>query len=366
VEFRAPGLEGVVSVGEAYRDRRVLVTGHTGFKGSWLTLRLLDLGARVSGLALSPGEPALFTDARIEELCDHRIGDVRDAGVVRRVVQDIRPDIVFHLAAQALVRRAYAWPLETFSTNVLGTANVLEAIRLLDPACPTVVVTSDKCYARSTDARSEEDPLGGDEPYGASKAAAEVVVAAYRRSYRIAVASARAGNVIGGGDWAEDRIIPDIVRALLAGRPVPVRNPGHIRPWQHVLEPVDGYLELGARLLSTDESDHVLASQAWNFGPRDGDVHGVHELVERFLAAWGAGTWTHAAEQDPPKEAESLRLSTAKARSKLGWAARWGFTETVARTAEWYRVHADGARGAMLRDLCRQQIAEHASTTVAA
>src|SRR5262249_28489186 len=308
---------GTLSLRDIYGGRRVLVTGHTGFKGSWLTLWLESLGAEVAGYALPPeGERSLFDQADVESRCRHVEGDVRDLASLTRVTEQFRPEFVFHLAAQSLVRRGYRLPVATFETNVLGTANVLEAVRTAASPCSVVVVTSDKCY--ENDGRrgpyAETDRLGGHDPYSASKAAAEIVAAGYRASFfppdrlaehRIAVATARSGNVIGGGDWAEDRIVPDAIRALEGGVAVGGRNPSSVRPWQHVLDPLSGSLFLGARL-SNGEADFC---EAWNFGPDSGNSRTVREVVEQVLRYWGSGTWTPATEASPPGESVYLSLS---------------------------------------------------------
>ncbi len=351
----------------AFEGRRVLITGHTGFKGGWLTLWLDALGASVLGLSLPPPtEPSLFEDARIATRCRHVLGDVRDAAALRAAVREWQPDAVFHLAAQSLVRCSYEQPIETLATNVMGTAHLLEAIRLERARCAVVVVTSDKCYENREWAYGyrEVDPVGGHDLYSASKGATEIVTASYRRSFfpperlaehGVALATARAGNVIGGGDWAADRILPDAVRALAAGSPIPVRNPGAVRPWQHVLEPLSGYLALGAQLLGSRE----VASRCcgpWNFGPAPGSARPVREVVAAAVRAWGSGTWAETPEQCAPHEAGILRLAIEKAVAQLGWRPRWGLEDAVGRTIEWYRVRHEGASPDELRELCLRQI----------
>ena len=284
-----------------YSGRRVLVTGHTGFKGAWLCEWLLGLGAEVHGLALPALKPSLFFALELERRMKHAIQDIRNAHELEHAIRELRPDFIFHLAAQALVRVSYREPVPTFATNALGTANLLEAVRVANLPCTVVVVTTDKCY--ENDGRSknfkESDSLGGHDPYSASKAAAELVVASYRDAFfshgaDVALASARAGNVVGGGDWAEDRIVPDCIRALSAGKPIPVRNPGFTRPWQHVLEPLSGYLLLGAKLEEARRKKSVAEiarfAQAFNFGPEPDANRTVRELVEEVLRYW-PGAW---------------------------------------------------------------------------
>lgn len=368
-------MEGVVTTAVAagadlawYRRRRVLVTGHTGFKGSWLTLWLAHLGAEVTGIALPAASPSLFEDAAVTASCRSVFADVRDPRAFAAAVRSSRPEIVFHLAAQALVRVGHAEPATTFATNVLGVVNLLEALRARASPVAVVVVTSDKCYdlLAGRSPRAETDPLGGEDPYSASKAAAELVVAAYRSSifpperlddHRVAVATARAGNAIGGGDWAADRIVPDAIRALSARRPVPVRNPAHVRPWQHVLEPLMGYLVLGTRLSGPDAARYC---EAWNFGPGPASTATVRELVERIILAWGEGDQTEARSAPGVVEAAALTLSIDKARKRLGWCPRWDLDRACARTVAWYRSRAAGLTGVLLGDVCRQQIEEYA------
>lgn len=349
MEFGAGTVEGMVTTADGLRElfdgRRVLVTGHTGFKGSWLCRWLLDLGAEVTGYALEPDSaPALFDLLALAEHMDSRIGDIRDPDGVARVVGDSSPDVVFHLAAQPLVRRSYAEPVYTFDTNVMGTVNLLEAIRTTGTARAVVNVTTDKVYENPETGHpfDEEESLGGWDPYSASKACSEIVSASYRRSFLAArgvpVATARAGNVIGGGDWSADRIVPDIVRALDAGEPVKVRNPEAVRPWQHVLDPLAGYLTLAAGLL-TDGDRHA---RAYNFGPRPDDARTVRELVEHALRVWGDGEWDAPAAGDQPHEAGLLVLAIERAQRELGWRPVWDFEAAVERTVGWYRRVADG------------------------
>ncbi|MEI8371974.1 MAG: CDP-glucose 4,6-dehydratase [Planctomycetota bacterium] len=330
--------------------RSVFVTGHTGFKGSWLSIWLHALGARVTGYALAPPtSPSNFEASGIRDLlAAHHEADLRDSASLHIALKAASPDVVFHLAAQPIVRESYANPRETFDVNVMGTVNVLEAIRVLGKPCAVVVVTSDKCYENreQTWGYRECDALGGHDPYSASKGAAEIVAASYRRSFfppqhlqrhGVKLATARAGNVIGGGDWAKDRIITDVVRHLQTGQPgqpVPVRSPRAIRPWQHVLEPLDGYLSLAARML---ESDDPTWCDAWNFGPVPGEEIPVGQLVELFVQAWGSGAWQDVSDPNQLHEAGVLRLCIDKSLHQLGWRPRWSVAEAIRRTAEWFR-----------------------------
>jgi CDP-glucose 4,6-dehydratase len=360
---------------DVFRGRSVFVTGHTGFKGAWLVTWLHRLGARVTGYALPPaGSPNPFDAIGVAPLLatEHR-GDVRNLDRLGAALDQADPEVIFHLAAWALVRESYAQPREVFDVNVLGTVNVLETVRQRGRPCTVVVVTSDKCYENRehTWGYRECDPLGGADPYSASKAAAEMVVQSYRQSFfapdelpqhGVRLASVRAGNVIGGGDWAPDRIVADIVRCLAAGRPVAVRNPNAIRPWQHVLEPLSGYLRLAGAMLTRD--DPRLCS-AWNFGPPTGTENTVAELVELFCRTWGKATWRDARDPVGPAEAHTLRLSIDKARSMLGWHPRWSLKRAVERTAHWYRRYCDGDNPSMqpacLEDICAY---EHTATEV--
>lgn len=334
-----------------WSGRRVLVTGDTGFKGGWLSVWLSELGARVTGLADGvPTTPSLWETAGVGALVEHHAGDVRDAARVLEVVEAAAPEVVFHLAAQPMVRRSYAEPAETYATNVMGTVHVLDAIRRTASVRVGVVVTTDKVY----DNREwpwgyrEDEPLGGHDPYSSSKGAAELVTAAYRSSFfgdegRAAIASARAGNVIGGGDWGEDRLVPDIYRAVAAGQPVRIRNPHAIRPWQHVLNPLSGYLVLAERIWS----DRALA-KAYNFGPSDDDVRPVGWLVEQLAIHSEVDDGPH------PHEAHWLKLDSSLARTTLGWAPTWDLAEGLRATADWYRAHREGED---LLALTRAQIA---------
>ena len=324
-----------------WRGKRVLVTGHTGFKGSWLSLWLDELGAEVYGLALEPDtDPALFDQLGLADHLDHRIGDIRDPNTLRARVAETRPDVVFHLAAQPLVLTSYDDPLSTWNTNVMGSAHVLDALRDLDTPCAAVMITTDKVYENRewVHPYREGDPLGGHDPYSASKAACELVIASYRKSFfadsPVRIASARAGNVIGGGDWAQNRILPDIARALAAKSPIPVRNRTARRPWQHVLEPLSGYLRLAETILGTEAA--TLAT-SYNFGPEIKDVRPVIDLVEAALTHW-PGAWIDQSDPQAPHEAGLLSLDIERARADLGYGPRWGFDQAVQHTIAWYRA----------------------------
>ena len=375
-------MENLVMFGNAFRDRTVWVSGHTGFKGSWLCEWLLALGARVHGYALPPPTtPALFDQLGLADRLQHEIGDVRDATAVQRAIQRVQPDFVFHLAAQPLVRLSYAQPVETYATNVLGTVHVLEALRGLQKPCATVLITTDKCYENREwlYGYRENDPLGGFDPYSSSKAAAEIAIAAYRRSFfqnhPVRIASARAGNVIGGGDWALDRIVPDAVRALQTGAPIPVRNRSATRPWQHVLDPISGYLCLAARCQSSGASNpssvlrppssaHCPPStdlaSAFNFGPTHEANRSVAELVQEILKHWPSGRWEDHSDPHAVHEAGLLQLSIDKAYTLLGWTPTWSFAEAVAETVAWYRETDDK------RSMTQTQIAHFAAAAIKA
>jgi CDP-glucose 4,6-dehydratase len=345
-----------------WAGRRVLVTGDTGFKGAWLALWLARMGAEVRGFALAPAtEPSLFTTARVTDVVEHVTGDVRDAAAVATAVAD--REIVLHLAAQSLVRRSYREPIETFGTNVMGTANVLEAVRNAPGVRAAVVVTTDKVYENREWAWGyrENDTLGGHDPYAASKACTELAASAWRRSFfatRPIIATARAGNVIGGGDWSEDRLVPDLARAAIARAPAVLRNPRAVRPWQHVLDPLAGYLLLAERLAGGD----TTVADAWNFGPADADAIPTGALADRFCAGWGAGaSWRHDGAPQP-HESGVLRLDCAKARLALGWRPRLPLDTGLDWTCSWYR---DVAGGRDARDATLEQIDRYAALLAA-
>jgi CDP-glucose 4,6-dehydratase len=328
-----------------WSGRRVLVTGHTGFKGSWLCLWLASMGAEVTGVSDGvPTEPSLFELARVGDDMRTILADVRDAEAVRAALADARPEVVLHLAAQPLVRRSFAAPRETYEVNVMGTVNVLDAVRLVPGVRAVVNVTSDKCYEnREWEwAYREDEPMGGHDPYSSSKGASELVTSAYRRSFFDApdgprLASARAGNVIGGGDWGEDRLIPDVMRAALADAPVHIRNPGATRPWQHVLNPLSGYLALAERLW-----DDPSAATAWNFGPDEGDARPVGAIVGRLDELWPGGLRWERDAGEHPHEARYLKVDSSRARARLGWRPRWGLEQALESIVEWYLALRDG------------------------
>ena len=343
-------VEGLVAMEQlfagVYKGKTVLVTGHTGFKGAWLALWLQLLGARVIGYALPPiTNPNLFQLANLEAGITQIEGDIRDGGKVRDVMQQYQPQIVFHLAAQSLVRSSYDQPVETYTTNVLGTVNVLEAIRMTPSVRACINVTSDKCYENREwpYAYRENDAMGGFDPYSSSKGCAELITAAYRNSFflngnthPVRLASARAGNVIGGGDWAQDRLVPDSIRALTGGQAVPVRNPHAIRPWQYVLEPLSGYLWLGACLWTRASG----FDEAWNFGPHCTSNLEVSQVVSQVVTIWGNGVWEQAsgAQHSEPHEARTLSLDITKAKLRLGWEPIFSVGEAIAETVNWYRT----------------------------
>lgn len=347
-----------------WRGKRVLVTGHTGFKGAWLTLWLLNRGAVVTGIGLAPETiPALFDQLNLAHEIDHRLIDIRDANALRTAVVACQPDIVFHLAAQALVRRGYREPAETWATNVMGTVHVLEALRAVSRPCAAVLITTDKVYENREweFGYRETDQLGGYDPYSASKAACEIAIASWRRSFlgteqTVRIASARAGNVIGGGDWAADRIVPDLMRSLAADKPLSLRNPAATRPWQHVLEPLAGYMLLAERLY--ERAACSAFEDAFNFGPEAEAERSVRDLVTAALAHWPGGTWIDGSDPDAPHEAGRLALDIDRARGRLGWRPRWNFERTVAETVSWYRDCA-GSDAAEIRSRTVQCIAAY-------
>jgi CDP-glucose 4,6-dehydratase len=331
--------------GAFWRGRRVFVTGHTGFKGSWLVLWLRALGAEVSGYALAPPTaPCLYEVARAGEGIRSVTGDVRDAAALGGALREAQPEIVFHLAAQSLVVAGYSAPMETYSTNVLGTAQLLEQARSVGSVRAVVGVTTDKCYENRERAQGyrEDEALGGRDPYSSSKAAAELVIAAYRDSFLrergVAVASARAGNALGGGDWAAQRIVPDLLAAFARGEAAELRRPAAVRPWQHVLDPLAGYLALGRRLLERGDE----FAEAWNFGPGEGELVSVAQLAAEVASAWGNAARTTSSTAETPHEALTLQLDASKARARLGWQPRWNFKTTIRATVDWHRAWLAG------------------------
>ncbi|MCA1556974.1 MAG: CDP-glucose 4,6-dehydratase [Acidobacteria bacterium] len=341
-----------------WKDKKVLVTGHTGFKGSWLSLWLAELGAEVTGYSLpAPTNPSHFELARVAERVESINGDVRDLEHLCRTIKETRPEVVIHMAAQSLVRRSYLDPVETYETNVMGTVNVLEAVRRTgsDSVRALLVVTSDKCYENREqfEGHKETDAMGGYDPYSSSKGCAELVTAAFGRSFfhaaqtgkaQTMVASARAGNVIGGGDWAEDRLIPDIIRSWMKGEPVRIRRPHAVRPWQHVLDPLAGYLLLIEKMYGGG----AQYAEGWNFGPQDSDAKPVGWIVERMAALWGEGARWALDEGEHPHEAHYLKLDCSKAREGLGWKARLSVERALEETVKWYRGYKEGRDAARL------------------
>jgi CDP-glucose 4,6-dehydratase len=353
-------VEGVALNPAFWRGRRVFLTGHTGFKGAWLALWLARLGAQVTGYALAPPtRPNLFEAAGVAGTLTHVLGDVRDSVALTQALKAAAPEVVFHLAAQSLVRESYRTPVETVATNVMGTVHLLEAARQAPSVRATVVVTSDKCYANHDPLHPciESDPLGGHDPYSGSKACAEVLTAAWRDSFfgkGPALATARAGNVIGGGDWAEDRLLPDAVRAFAAGQVLRVRSPGATRPWQHVLDPLAGYMLLAEQLVQ----DGGAVAAAWNFGPAAEGAATVERVVTLACAQWGAGARWERDASPQPYEAPLLALDAGKARESLSWQPRLALEAAVDWTIAWYRAAPAGA-GA--RALCERQLDRYAA-----
>lgn len=370
LELGTNGLSSTMNQSSFWKGKRVLVTGHTGFKGSWLALWLQSLGAEVTGLALSPpSTPSLFEQGRVAEGMTSIEGDIRDLEVVEDAMATYEPEIVFHLAAQALVRPSYQDPVGTYATNVMGTVHVLEAMRRVGTARVGIIVTSDKCYENQEShlwGYREHDPMGGYDPYSNSKGCAELVASAYRRSFFSAqgdghtppaIATVRAGNVIGGGDWAEDRLVPDIIRAFQAGQSVHIRCPDAIRPWQHVLEPLRGYLVLAERLWADGES----VAGGWNFGPDDRDARAVRYVVEQMMDLWGNSAAAVLDSESHPHEATYLRLDSSKARALLGWYPQLSLDDALEWTVEWYHgvQNQTDARACTLAQIDRYQCFLH-------
>jgi CDP-glucose 4,6-dehydratase len=361
VEFRTGAVEDLEMNHVFWEDKKVLITGNTGFKGSWLSLWLLSMGARVSGYALKPfDEPYLFNLCGLNRMMPTCFNDVADLGLLRQTMQAAEPEIVFHLAAQPLVGASYQEPLLTYQTNVLGTVHLLEAVRNCRSVRAVVNVTSDKCYDNQEWfwGYRESEALGGYDPYSSSKACAELVSAAYRNSFfsaadysqhGVAIATARAGNVIGGGDWAEGRLLPDIMRALLADKPIVIRSPQSIRPWQHVLEPLSGYLVLAEKLYR----EGPVYGEAWNFGPNDQDCRDVEWVVKYCCRLWGEGATYTVDSQKRPHEARFLKLDCSKAKARLDWRPRWDLVTALEQTVEWLKEFQNKGN---LKEICLRQI----------
>ncbi len=352
------------SIEEFYKNKKVLITGHTGFKGSWLTLWLIQMGARVAGYSLEPNtDPSLFHILKLEHDIDHTIADIRDADKLQNAFDRFKPEIVFHLAAQPLVRYSFHHPKETYETNVMGTVNLLDAVKATDSVKAVVCITSDKCYENKewVFGYRENDPMGGHDPYSSSKGCAELVIASYRSTYfnpqnygsghHVALASARAGNVIGGGDWSADRLVPDCVRYLVKDEEIILRNPDAVRPWQHVLEPLYGYLILGKK----NAEDPSRYCEAWNFGPNDSEMIPVKELVAKIIEYWERGSY-RVKKDDTIHEANLLKLDISKARSILNWCPRLNFDQALKWTILCYMSYYDKKE---MLEICRQQIRDY-------
>jgi CDP-glucose 4,6-dehydratase len=360
---RQSALEGVALNPGEWKNRRVLLTGHTGFKGAWLSLWLQEAGAELLGYSLpAPTQPSLFEVAFVGRGMSSVEADIRDPERLANSISGFAPEVVIHMAAQSLVRRSYTDPIGTYATNVIGTANVLEAVRGVPSVRAVVIVTSDKCYENRERELpyTEQDAMGGHDPYSSSKGCAELVTAAYRNSFLrsagVGLASARAGNVIGGGDWAEDRLLPDVMRAVIASRPVQIRNPHAVRPWQHVLEPISGYLDLAEKLMGSPQD----FAESWNFGPEQADEQPVSAVVERVVQLWGPpATWTRD-ERSHPHEAGCLRLDSSKARTRLRWRSQWTLDQALQATVAWYKAYATGAE---MREFTIRQMSEYPQTS---
>ncbi len=347
-----------------YCGKRVFVTGHTGFKGSWICLLLNKMGAKVTGYALEPPtNPSLFEQTKIEPGINHNVGDVRDLVYLTKIISEAKPEIVFHMAAQPLVRESYKIPVETYSINVMGTVHLLEAVRQTNGVKALVNVTTDKCYENREWhwGYRENEPMGGYDPYSNSKGCSELVTAAFRNSYfnpktfkehGVAIATARAGNVIGGGDWAEDRLIPDFIRAILKGEKVQIRSPYAIRPWQHVLEPLTGYLTLAKALY---EHGPDFAS-GWNFGPDDSDSQNVEWITQRICQLWGNGASFEVDKNPQPHEANYLKLDCSKAKAELGWVPKWDIETTLESIVDWTKAYLNKED---LKTVCEKQIVDY-------
>ena len=347
-----------------WKGRRVLLTGHTGSKGSWMSIWLKEMGADLTGFALTPPtKPSLFEDANVAEGMRSIMGDIRDLDALKKVFADTNPEVVIHMAAQPLVRESYSFPVETYAINVMGTVHVLEAVRHTPSVRSVVIVTTDKCYENKewVWGYREDEPMGGYDPYSNSKGCAELVTSSYRRSYfhpakyeshKVAVASARAGNVIGGGDWADDRLIPDIIRSVMDGTPVMIRSPYATRPWQHVLEPVGAYLLLAEKLYT----EGAKFAEGWNVGPRSDDARDVEFIVNSICRNWGDGASYQIDSNPQPHEAGYLKLDIAKIESKLGWKPVWPLPVTLEKTVSWYKRYTNGEDA---NSLCQSQLQDY-------
>lgn len=357
-------MESLVMNPEFWQGKRVLLTGHTGFKGSWLSLWLQSMGTHVTGYALSPPtNPSLFEVANVAQGMNSIIGDIRDLAHLSSIFAEHKPEIVIHMAAQPLVRYSYLEPVETYSTNVMGTVNLLEAVRHTSSVKAVVNVTSDKCYEnREWEwGYRENEAMGGYDPYSNSKGCSELVTAAYRNSYfhpeqyqthGVAIGSARAGNVIGGGDWAEDRLIPDMMRAITNGQPVSIRNPHSIRPWQHVLEPLSGYLLLAQKLYE----EGADFAEGWNFGPNDDDAKPVDWILDNLIKTWGEGASWKLDGSNHPHEAHYLKLDCSKAKTRLHWQPRWSLSTAIDQICVWHKAYLAGAD---MQAICLRQIQQY-------
>lgn len=361
MEFGKGSLEIMGLENHFWKGKSVFITGHTGFKGSWLALWLSSLGANVHGYSLTPPtNPNLFSLIAVEPLLtSHTIGDVRDYENLSKKLKQSQAEIVFHMAAQPLVRRSYADPIETYSTNVMGTVNVLESVRHSESVKAVVNITTDKCYENQewVWAYRENEPMGGYDPYSNSKGCSELVTSAYRNSFflkqGVRLASARAGNVIGGGDWSEDRLVPDILASILNQKIVKIRNPNSIRPWQHVLEPLSGYLCLAEKLYKDDDQKY---SSGWNFGPKEDDAKPVSWIVDRLTKQMGKKDAWEVDESPKLHEANYLKLDCSKAKHHLNWEPRWSLSKAIEKIAEWYEAYQ---KNADMREICLKQISEY-------
>ena len=361
---RRNGNHGKMNFNKTFHNKKVFLTGHTGFKGTWMTIWLEMLGAKVKGYALKPETPSLFNYVKDNLKIESVIFDIRDKKKLEKEILSFQPDFIFHLAAQPLVRESYRIPVETFDVNVMGTANLLDAVRLLKKECVVVIVATDKVYKNNESGKpfKEDDPLGGHDPYSSSKAATEIITESYRLSFfnpkeyskhKKSIATARAGNVIGGGDYAEDRILPDIFRALSKSKIINVRNPKAIRPWQHVLEPLSGYLTLAAAM----KKEPQKFATAFNFGPKIKDVYTVEELVKHSIKTWGKGNYIIENQKNAPHEAGTLKLNIKKAKKELHWKPKWNSDVAIEKTINWYKESL--AKGNDKFGLCLKDIEEY-------